>query len=308
MEPMNCVARVGRRQGQAHLRLPDPHPRPAERGPGRRDPARRGRDRDPVRRRLLRPARQSPTPTTSCECVHIAKHVGGGRPVKLVWTREDDMTGGRYRPLAHHAIQVGIGRDGFPHRLAPPHRHPVHHEGLAADEAATSTARRSRGCRARPTSTPPRSSTARLRLAGLAGDRAVVALGRARPTRPWPWSTPSTSWPSAPARTPSPIAGRSSQGRRPTGTWPCSTWPAQKAGWGQPLEDGWTRGVAVHESFGSVVAKVAEVKLVDGAPKVAPRGRGHRLRRGRRPRPDRGADGGRGLLRPVRGAATARSP
>ena len=31
---------------------------------------------------------------------------------------------------------------------------------------------------------------------------------------------------------------------------------------------GWSRGVAVHESFGSVVAQVAEVKLVDGAPRV----------------------------------------
>ena len=31
---------------------------------------------------------------------------------------------------------------------------------------------------------------------------------------------------------------------------------------------GWTRGVAVHESFGSVVAQVAEVRLVDGHPRV----------------------------------------
>jgi isoquinoline 1-oxidoreductase beta subunit len=31
---------------------------------------------------------------------------------------------------------------------------------------------------------------------------------------------------------------------------------------------GFTRGVAVHESFGSVVAQVAEVKLVDGLPRV----------------------------------------
>jgi isoquinoline 1-oxidoreductase beta subunit len=31
---------------------------------------------------------------------------------------------------------------------------------------------------------------------------------------------------------------------------------------------GFTRGVAVHESFGSVVAQVAEVKLVDGEPRV----------------------------------------
>jgi isoquinoline 1-oxidoreductase beta subunit len=43
---------------------------------------------------------------------------------------------------------------------------------------------------------------------------------------------------------------------------------AQKAGWGQPLEDGWARGIAVHESFGTVVANVAEVKMINGEPKV----------------------------------------
>ena len=37
---------------------------------------------------------------------------------------------------------------------------------------------------------------------------------------------------------------------------------------GPKAPDGWTRGVAVHESFGSVVAQVAEVKMVDGAPRV----------------------------------------
>jgi isoquinoline 1-oxidoreductase beta subunit len=43
---------------------------------------------------------------------------------------------------------------------------------------------------------------------------------------------------------------------------------AKHAGWGTPLKDGWSRGVAVHESFGTVVANVAEVKVVDGEPKV----------------------------------------
>lgn len=43
---------------------------------------------------------------------------------------------------------------------------------------------------------------------------------------------------------------------------------AEKAGWDTPAPAGWTRGVAVHESFGSVVAQVAEVQLVDGTPKV----------------------------------------
>jgi isoquinoline 1-oxidoreductase beta subunit len=43
---------------------------------------------------------------------------------------------------------------------------------------------------------------------------------------------------------------------------------AEKAGWGTPAPAGWTRGVAVHESFGSVVAQIAEVKLENGVPKV----------------------------------------
>ena len=43
---------------------------------------------------------------------------------------------------------------------------------------------------------------------------------------------------------------------------------AEKAGWATPPAAGWTRGVAVHESFGSVVAQIAEVKLEGGVPKV----------------------------------------
>lgn len=36
---------------------------------------------------------------------------------------------------------------------------------------------------------------------------------------------------------------------------------ATKAGWGKPLPRGWARGIAVHESFGSWVAQVAEVSI-----------------------------------------------
>jgi isoquinoline 1-oxidoreductase beta subunit len=43
---------------------------------------------------------------------------------------------------------------------------------------------------------------------------------------------------------------------------------AEKAGYGKPLEKGWARGVAVHESFNSVVANIAEVSIVNGEPKV----------------------------------------
>jgi isoquinoline 1-oxidoreductase beta subunit len=42
---------------------------------------------------------------------------------------------------------------------------------------------------------------------------------------------------------------------------------AEKAPWGKPA-DGWTQGVAVHESFGTVVAQIAEVKLDGGKIRV----------------------------------------
>jgi isoquinoline 1-oxidoreductase beta subunit len=43
---------------------------------------------------------------------------------------------------------------------------------------------------------------------------------------------------------------------------------AEKAGWGSALPSGRARGVAVHESFNSVVAEVAEVSVENGKPRV----------------------------------------
>ncbi|HUG24442.1 xanthine dehydrogenase family protein molybdopterin-binding subunit [Piscinibacter sp.] len=43
---------------------------------------------------------------------------------------------------------------------------------------------------------------------------------------------------------------------------------ADKSGWHSPLPAGRARGLALHESFGSIVAEVVEVSLVGGRPKV----------------------------------------
>jgi isoquinoline 1-oxidoreductase beta subunit len=43
---------------------------------------------------------------------------------------------------------------------------------------------------------------------------------------------------------------------------------ADRAGWGTSLPAGRARGVAVHQSFGSYVAEVAEVSLENGTPRV----------------------------------------
>lgn len=43
---------------------------------------------------------------------------------------------------------------------------------------------------------------------------------------------------------------------------------AEKAKWGNPLPAGHAQGVALHESFGSIVAEVVEVSMQDGKPRV----------------------------------------
>ncbi|MDP9136735.1 MAG: molybdopterin-dependent oxidoreductase, partial [Pseudomonadota bacterium] len=44
----------------------------------------------------------------AAELAEIAKAAGPGRPVKLVWTREDDIQGGRYRPIFVHRLRGSI--------------------------------------------------------------------------------------------------------------------------------------------------------------------------------------------------------
>ncbi len=47
------------------------------------------------------------------EAAAIAKRYKG-TPVKLIWTREDDVQGGYYRPMFVHRVEIGIGADGMP--------------------------------------------------------------------------------------------------------------------------------------------------------------------------------------------------
>src|SRR5205807_9013892 len=56
--------------------------------------------------------RANPESDYISEVASIAKATGGKYPVRLIWTREDDITGGRYRPLNYHRITAAIGKDG----------------------------------------------------------------------------------------------------------------------------------------------------------------------------------------------------
>src|SRR5207249_8824916 len=56
--------------------------------------------------------RANPQSDFVVEAVHVAK--AAGVPVKVVWTREDDMQGGWYRPAFLHAIAGSIDSSGNP--------------------------------------------------------------------------------------------------------------------------------------------------------------------------------------------------
>jgi isoquinoline 1-oxidoreductase subunit beta len=51
---------------------------------------------------------------------HVQREAGAiakrftGTPVKLIWSREDDVQGGYYRPMHAHRVEIGIGADGMP--------------------------------------------------------------------------------------------------------------------------------------------------------------------------------------------------
>jgi isoquinoline 1-oxidoreductase beta subunit len=200
------------------------------------------------------------------ECVHIAKHVGKGRPVKLVWTREDDMHAGYYRPLVHHAVRVTVDKDGYPatwrHRTVGPSLQkgsPMGGGGL--DASLVEGAKDSPYLKATPV----------VDAQAMQPDIGIPVL--------WWRSVGATHNAFVMEHTIDQLAKKAGKDpvdyRRALYTKAGAdrhlavlNLAAQKAGWGTPAPAGWTRGVAVHESFGSVVAQVAEVKMVNGEPRV----------------------------------------
>ncbi|KIC28051.1 xanthine dehydrogenase family protein molybdopterin-binding subunit [Leisingera sp. ANG-M6] len=66
--------------------------------------------------------RATPTADYQVEAALAFALTDRSRPVKLVWSREDDITGGYYRPAVAHRVRVGLDADGniagWDHRIA----------------------------------------------------------------------------------------------------------------------------------------------------------------------------------------------
>jgi len=200
------------------------------------------------------------------ECVHIAKKVGKGTPVKLVWTREDDMAAGYFRPLTHHRVKVRMDKDGFPaawtHRVVT--QSLMKGSPMAPKGIDTSTVEGAMG-------SPYLKATPAVDGQVLMPELGVPVL--------WWRSVGATHTAFVMEHTidqlarkagKDPVAYRLALFEKAGANRHIAVLKlaAEKAGWDTPAPAGVTRGVAVHESFGSVVAQIAEVRIVDGVPKV----------------------------------------
>jgi len=191
------------------------------------------------------------------EAVQISKAIQ--RPVKVVWTREDDMRGGYYRPRAFHSISAGLDGDGKP--VAWQHR-----------------------------------IVCQSFIAGTSFEAFVIKNGvdetAVEGAKDIPYEIPNllVDWQMAPGGVPClwlRSVGHSHNAfvvetfidelAHAAGKDPFEfrrgllanhprhkrvlEFVAEKAEWGKPLAEGRGRGIAIHESFGSFVAHVIEVSV-----------------------------------------------
>ncbi|WP_419319224.1 molybdopterin cofactor-binding domain-containing protein [Caulobacter sp. ErkDOM-E] len=200
----------------------------------------------------------------AAECVHIAKKVGKGRPVKLVWTREDDMRAGYFRPLVVHAVKISLDKDGYP--AAWRHR-------IVSQSIMKGSPMGGKG----PDQTAIEGTAGSPYLKATPIVDAQLALPEVGVPVLWWRSVGATHTAFVMEHTIDQLARKA--GKDPVAYrqalyakvgadrhLAALNLAMEKAG--PAPTAGWSRGVAVHESFGSVVAQVAEVQLVDGQPRV----------------------------------------
>lgn len=205
--------------------------------------------------------RATPDSDFVSEVTSIAKATGGKYPVRLIWTREDDITGGRYRPMNFHRIEAGIGKDGkvawrqrivgqsiiigtpFEAVMVKNGLDPTAVGGNAAEEYDL--------------------------------DHVHVSWNNPKVGVPVLWwrsvENTHTAYSKevmidelAQAAGQDPVAFRLAHLEKHPRHVAALKLAAEKAGWDQPFakSGGRGRGVAVHESFGTVVAQIAEVTVV----------------------------------------------
>jgi isoquinoline 1-oxidoreductase subunit beta len=192
------------------------------------------------------------------EAVQISRAVRA--PVKVIWTREDDTRGGYYRPRAYHSVRAALDAAGSPVAWE---QHVVVQSFLVdtpfarlikdgIDETAVEGAKdipyAIPNIRVDWHQAPGGVPTLWWRSVGHSHSAFVVEtlideLAHAAGKDPFEFRRG--------------LLGEQPRVKR------VLEFVADKAGWGQSTPPGRGRGIAVHESFGSYVAHVAEVSVSD---------------------------------------------
>jgi isoquinoline 1-oxidoreductase beta subunit len=194
------------------------------------------------------------------QAAQISKAVN--KPVKLIWTREDDMQHDFYRPLAVHRLAASLGADGKP----------TAQTWRVASQSITG----------RVFGLPPEAPDGLMTEAAVAvydvpavqhdvvkHDAGIrVGYWRAVSHNMNAFANESFVDELAAAAGKDPVAYRLSLLESQPRAAAVLKMAADKAGWGSPAPAGRARGVALMEGYDSYVAQVVEISMKDGAPVV----------------------------------------
>ncbi len=184
------------------------------------------------------------------------------RPVKLIWSREDDMTHDFYRPLAVHQLAASLGTDGKPTAMT----------FRVASQSVTG----------RVFGLPPEAPDGLMAEAAVAGynipasrhdvvkhDAGLqVGYWRAVSHNMNAFANESFIDELAAAAGQDPVAYRMALLQGQPRFLNVLQQAADKSGWGKPLPAGRSRGVSLMEGYDTYMAQVAEISMVGGEPKV----------------------------------------
>lgn len=200
------------------------------------------------------------------EAAQIVKALATSQPVKLLWTREDDIKGGYYRPMYVHKVKVGITVEGaivgWQHRIV----------GQSIIEGtALQTVMMKDGVDA---TTVEGINNIPYTIENFDLEVHNTKFG----APPLWWRSVGHTHTAYVVETlideiaklcaKDPVSYRLDLLKNHPRHVAVLKLAAEKAGWGSPPDAHTGRGIAVHESFKSFVAQVAEVRIVDGKVKV----------------------------------------
>ena len=210
--------------------------------------------------------RANPHSDFIAEAVQVAK--AANKPVKIVWTREDDVHGGYYRPMWLSRFSAALGADGKPSAWS----HTIVGQSIIAGTPFASMM--------------IKDGIDATSVEGAADSPYLAAIPAHRvdlhtPTSPIPvlwWRSVGHSHTGfvvesfidelAHAAKTDPLEFRRKLLPADSRNLRALELAAKEFGWGKPLPKGHAAGLAVHESFASHVAQVAEVSVENGKIRV----------------------------------------